>query len=248
MLPVGSTSVVSEASPSPLPPPSLRVARGPLTIAWWVAAALTLTCASGAVRAAEPPPEPAALDYWPRQPGATWIYQNAQGRQSVVRVAGETTLDDRTVTVIERGSAAGPEVFRTYYAVEDGAVLLVATEAPPGKPGAGLQRLSPARLEYPAQLARGQPWEVLPGRAGLMTKSVRGEETVTVPAGTYRAVVVVTNLEQDGVTTEWLAPQVGLVRKVATIPKGAHSTWELVRFTTAAAAAAQTTPPRASGQ
>ena len=248
MLPVDSTSVVPEATPSVLPPPSLRVARRPVTVAWWVAAALALTCASSAARAAKPPPGPSALDYWPRQPGMAWLYQDNHGQQRTVRIASQTTLDGQEVTVIEYVGADGAVTSRGYCAVQEGAILLVATEVPPGRPGAGRRQMSPPVLLYPARLAQGQSWNVHAGKSGMTMTTVRGEETVTVPAGTYHAVVVVRTSPGGGTATQWLAPQVGLVRTVVSTGGGTPLTLELVRRTTAEAAAAQTAPPHASGQ
>ena len=190
-----------------------------------------------------------SLDYWPMQPGMAWLYQTAQGQQHVVRVVGQTTLDGQAVTVIERSSAGSTKTFRKYYAVQDGAILVVAVDAPPGQPGAGPRRVSPPMLLYPARLTQGRSWDYNPAQPGMVTMTVRGEETVTVPAGTYHAVVMVTTSTGSGTTTQWLAPQVGAVRTVVSPPdSGTAFALELVRFTVAGETAAPITQPRVIGQ
>ena len=115
----------------------------------WIGVWMAVLLAGVAASAADDPAV-SSLDYWPREPGATWVYANEQGRQQVVvRVVGQERLDDETATVIERGASGAAPVFRSYYVVRDSQVLLVAQQ----KVGEPTHRLPAPMVVWPATSA-----------------------------------------------------------------------------------------------
>ena len=98
---------------------------------------------AGVARAADAAPQQdidAASVYWPQKEGLEWVYADSDGHQWTERVLGPDILDGEPVTVVEsrmQGAAVGA---RSYYAVRDGQVLLIASGAPRSGAGAEPQR------------------------------------------------------------------------------------------------------------
>ena len=183
------------------------------------AVVLTLTCVSGAVRAAEPPTAPAVLDYWPMQPGMTWIYQDDRGHRQVVHVVGRQQLDGESVTVVEQ-TLSGAVLLRFYYVVRDGHVMRVASERVGGPAPSALQRYTPPIIVWSTQLE----------------SDIQRQETIAVPAGTYQCLVVAHRASTGDTQTIWMAPGVGKVRSTVTGADGQQvSSVELMDFVSSSA-------------
>ena len=195
-------------------------------------AVLAIALSLVAVHAAEPPTEPAALDYWPMQPGMTWIYQDDQGRQQVVHVVGTATVDGEQATMIEETTTHDPhQLLHLYYAVRDGQIVWLALERVGGSSGGTLQRQPALVILWPAAVAVGTRWRMSPAFTQSPESVVERQETISVPAGTYQCLVVVTTMDTGKTSTTWMTPGIGKVRTVTTDSKGRQaSSVELRRF------------------
>ena len=182
-------------------------------------------CAGQMLEAAE------SLEYWPHAAGTAWVYHDSQSdsRQDM-RVVEPQVLDGESVTVLER-RADGRVITRAYFAVRAGRILEVAEENPGhGAAYASLQRLTPPSVVLPQAVAVGARWGMTDDSKATDTV-VERQEQITVPAGTYTALVLVSTAPTGRVTTQWLAPRVGIVRTVTEWPKtGRRRVTELVRF------------------
>jgi hypothetical protein len=185
-------------------------------------------------------------DYFPLRPGWTWEYRVATDIQSVGKQVSKTLVNDRPRTELD-GKRVVPRIAQDgrvyYYAALAEGVALVATRedrlispAPPGE----------YVLKYP--LEKGATWQVASRthllRRQVFTRGVRNviidtpidltytvealDDTVTVPAGTFRRCL---RLHAEGTrkvdlgggigqvvltvtSDEWFAPGVGLVKLV----------------------------------
>ena len=187
-----------------------------------------------------------ALDYWPSATGTTWVYVNEQGQQQVVRVAEPQVLDGEMVTVVERTGFGDAAVTRSFYAVREGQVMQVAVENPEAEVRKDVRRLDPPILVWPAYVAPGVTWQSDHETRRATASAIQREETMVVPTGTYRTLVVLTTTVQGRTVTKWFAPGVGVVRTVATRADDQRvSTIELRRFIPPAGA--ETPAPAARG-
>jgi hypothetical protein len=171
-------------------------------------------CALFAVSAgsAPKPKPPSVPDYFPTRLGTTWVYEQDGGEtvRTVSAVEARAGATIATLTVTGRGEwservAVSPAgVFRT---------ALAGTAIDPPL----------CLLQYPA--TAGVPWDAVePTRPGAVAHGGRmtigDEETITVPAGTFRAVPVRweietwdgEELEEPETYTYWYAADVGLVQ------------------------------------
>jgi hypothetical protein len=182
--------------------------------------------------------------YWPVGVGYTWVYDTDLGSSGhstvtnkisrVVSVSGGQRV---SMKILETDSRVPLTV--TYVFHNDGSITVPATEF--GSEGA---RLVSGRIVWPsaAQLASGQPYHSVLvfkiASSGLNAKvtghvTVRGDgsQTVTVPAGTYHAQVVLETMREkfDGVAIStrqktWIVNGIGPVKSELLGDRGALST------------------------
>jgi hypothetical protein len=182
---------------------------------------------SAAAARAGRPGQPA---YFPAAPGDTWVYADfLSGRAAgtaQARVAAVTRVPGgRKATLVLRTGAAARDAVYVFH--DDGTISVPVTQF-----AAEGITLASGSVTWPdaAQLAAGQArtgrlvfavriagkWVRVPAR---VTVRGMGTQTVTVPAGTYRAQLVGERLSMvlDGVTLAftldtWVAPGVGPVK------------------------------------
>jgi hypothetical protein len=178
----------------------------------------TLLFLQGVVAAKSKPKsksEPAA-DYFPLQTGYSWTYRNTEeGGYSLKVIREETREGAATGYVVEITS--GVKILKTY-SKTPGWVLCHSETYPEHE---ALQAAyEPPRQEMPNPLAIGQKWEWSgkdPTQVDRHESSrVVGTETVSVAAGKFRAMKVVTEMTGGGAAaktrTNWYADGVGLVK------------------------------------
>ncbi|GAA5511749.1 hypothetical protein Dcar01_00462 [Deinococcus carri] len=161
--------------------------------------ALLLLLASSALSAPAP-------DYYPRQPGTTWSYSSGETQV----IAAPTTV--RGVPVVPVGHQYGGQTY-TQDLLEyrpDGSVWLRGVKA-----GDRLTwYAAPLNVYPPGPLRPGQRWQS--GGGTLKSSSqVVGSEPVRVPAGTFNALVIRTDLMVGGRQSTQLTsfvPGIGVVR------------------------------------
>jgi hypothetical protein len=160
------------------------------------------------------PPKPAA-DYFPLRVGDSWTYRNTEeGGYTLKVVSEEPQAGGPSRFVVELSSAV--KILNTF-SKADGWVLLHAERYPEHE---GLE----AKYEPPKQylanpLAVGLKWE-WSGKDPTQVErgeknTVAGVETVTVPAGKFRAMKVVSTVSGGAIPmtrTNWYADGVGLVK------------------------------------
>jgi hypothetical protein len=172
-------------------------------------AALALAVPLAAVAAGPVAPPPREVThYFPTSVGARWVCQEGDDTPETFIVTGVENKDgvwvvavarmkaDGTVAPEEKLEVSGKGVFRVEY-------LGIAVASP-----VCLLRL-PARP--------GDTWECKLVSRTRVSRTVRGVEKVEVPAGTFEAVVVDSEVTYgDGSTaraTSWYAPGVGRVKQ-----------------------------------
>jgi hypothetical protein len=181
-------------------------------IVFGIAALLFLQGAS----AAKPKPksEPVA-DYFPLRVGDSWTYRNTEEGGYTLKVLSEEPQEGGTVRyVVELLSAVK---IHNVYSKANGWVLFHAESYPEHE---GLQATyDPPKQLLPNPLVPGQKWEWTgkdPTQVEHHESSrVVGLETITVPAGKFRAMKVVSEITGASVPltrTSWYADGVGLVK------------------------------------
>ena len=191
----------------------------------WVGVWMAVIVAGVAASAADAP-SVSSLDYWPMAPGTTWVYADGQGRQRVVRVVDQERLDDERVTVVEHTVSGDAAPAWLYYAVRDGQVLLIAQR----EMGKVQRRLRVPLVFWPATVALGTRWRLVPANDRSPERVIVRREQVSVPAGTYEALVIFSYAKTGITTTQWRAAGVGVLREVTQRPDGSRQTMELLRF------------------
>ena len=100
--------------------------------------------------------------------------------------------------------------------------------------GAQKTKFAPAFLELPNVVELGKAWSwrgELSQSLNVEIRSVyRGEETVTVPAGTFEAVKIVRQVASEVTFTHWYARDVGPIKVLSERPMHSSS-MELVAYT-----------------
>ena len=154
-------------------------------------------------------------DYFPLQVGYSWTYRNNEEGGYTLKVLSEEPQEGAPVRyAIEL--AAGVKIIRTYSKAE-GWVLFHAERYPEHE---GLKMTyEPPRQYLPNPLTTGQKWEWT-GKDTTQAEyressRVIGPETVTVAAGKFRAMKVVSEITGGNAhktRTNWYADGVGLVK------------------------------------
>lgn len=178
-----------------------------------------------------------APSLFPLVTGAVWTRKTDEGTESATKVVGPKTVGTVRCIVTERKAVErGRErIDRTCYQVTAAEVLVIEWTSPRG----GLQVSTPPRPVMKLPPRAGQAWSWSPADSAFelkITSKWIGEETIKVPAGTYRAwkLQTVTTGEDSEITAyTWYAPGVGAVRSERKGFRGDRqiSGWsELVRY------------------
>jgi hypothetical protein len=164
--------------------------------------------------AGKPKSKPSA-DYFPLRVGDSWTYRNTEEGGYTLKVLSEEPHEGGTVRFIVE-LLSGVKVDKTYSKAK-GWVLFHAQVYPEHE---GLQATyDPPKQLLPNPLVVGQKWE-WSGKDPTQlehreSNRVVGVETVTVPAGKFRAMKVVseiTGASAQLTRTSWYAEGVGLVK------------------------------------
>lgn len=204
-----------------------------------IRSALVLTCAllalvvSAQAQRTRRPQAATGGDYYPLRVGDSWKYRMVEeNAEFTVKVLSEEKQADGTVLyMVEKLS--GVKV-NQWYSKPSGWVLL-NREAYPEHEGLGIKH-EPAKQFLKNPLTAGARWNWSGKSTTLMdmteSNRVLGPDTVKVPAGTFRAMKVVTRVSEGPGTatkTYWYADGVGLV-KYMTESGPIKYTWELVDY------------------
>jgi hypothetical protein len=154
-------------------------------------------------------------DYFPLRVGDTWTYRNSESGGYTWKVLSEEPRDGVTVRYIVE-VLSGVKILNTF-SKSKGWVLFHAESYPEHE---GLQATyEPPKQYLPNPLAVGQKWQWTgkdPTQVERHENSrVVGIETVTVPAGKFRAMKVVSEINNGGglmTKSSWYASGVGLVK------------------------------------
>ena len=165
--------------------------------------------------AKKPKPAKHAVDYFPLRVGDSWTYRNNEAGGYTLKVVSEEPLaGNPSRFVVELLS--GVKIIYTFSKVE-GWVLFHSENYPEHE---GLQATyDPPKQYLPDPLVVGREWRWSgkdPTQVEHQESSrVVGVEEVTVPAGKFRAMKVVTEMTGGGAAktrTDWYADGVGLVK------------------------------------
>ncbi len=174
-------------------------------------------------------------DYFPLRVGDTWKYRSttADGKQSEfsIKVLNEEKENGNTLYVVETVSTFQP--IHDWYSKPSGWVLMHRQEYV--KAG-NKAEYDPTKQFLKNPLTSGDSWHWKgKGMMGLEideSNDVSGPETVSVPAGKFEAMEVMTKVVQGGAPvtkTYWYAPGVGLVKSM-TDTGSVKSTTELLEY------------------
>jgi hypothetical protein len=172
-------------------------------------------------------------DYFPLNVGDSWKYRSttADGKQSdfTIKVLNEAKENGNTLYLVETVSTFQP--IHDWYSKPSGWVLMHRQEYVKAGQKAEYQ---PTKQFLKNPLTNGDSWTWKgKGMMGLEideSNEVSGPEAVTVPAGKFAAMKVMTKVVQGGAPvtkTYWYAPGVGLVKSM-TDTGAVKSTTELL--------------------
>lgn len=172
-------------------------------------------------------------DYFPLRVGDSWKYRSttADGKQSefTVKVLSEEKEGGNTLSLVETVSTFQP--IHDWYSKPSGWVLMHRQEYVKTGQKAEYQ---PTKQFLKNPLTSGDSWSWKgKGMMGLEideSNQVSGPEAVTVPAGSFNAMKVLTKVVQGGAPvtkTYWYAPGVGMVKSM-TDTGAVKSTTELI--------------------
>jgi hypothetical protein len=170
---------------------------------------------AGSAAAKKPDPAKPARDYFPLRVGDTWTYRNSEEGEYTLKVLSEEPRGSEPVRYTVE-LVSGVKILNTYSKVP-GWVLLHGQRYVEHE---GLEAKYEPALQYLANpLVAGQKWESVgkdPTQVEYRESSrVIGSENVTVAAGKFRAMKVVTEITGGGASktrTNWYADGVGLVK------------------------------------
>ena len=165
--------------------------------------------------AKKPKPIKPAADYFPLRVGDSWTYRNSESGGYTFKVLSEEPQPDHpTRYVVELNS--GVKIIHTF-SKTDGWVLFHSEKYPEHE---GLEATyDPPKQHLPNPLVVGREWKWSgkdPTQVEYQESSrVVAVEQVTVPAGKFRAMKVVTEISSGRASktkTNWYADGVGLVK------------------------------------
>ena len=163
----------------------------------------------------KPNPTKSSADYFPLRVGDSWTYRNTEEGGYTLKVVSEEPQEGAPARfVVELSSEV--KILHTF-SKKDGWVLLHFERYPEHE---GLEaKYEPPKQYLPNPMTAGQKWEwsgADPTQARFTEKStVAGIEEVTVPAGKFRAMKIITVVSGGSVPktqTLWYADGVGLVK------------------------------------
>ena len=175
----------------------------------------------------------AARDYFPLRVGDSWKYRMTEGdtEYTVKVLSAEKQADGTTLYLLEKQAGV---VIRDWYSKTNGWVLM-HREAYAGQEGLDI-KYEPPKQYLKNPLVAGEKWN-WKGKSITQTdveehNEVIGIEVVKVPAGTFRAMKIVSrgsNGEAIIQKTYWYADGVGLVKSTS---EGGQlkNGWELVDY------------------
>ena len=154
-------------------------------------------------------------DYFPLRVGDSWTYRNTEAGGYTWKVLNEEQHEGEAVRYIVE-VLSGAKILNTF-SKTDGWVLFHQESYPEHE---GLQATyDPPKQYLPNPLVVGQKWESSGKDPTQMehreSSRVVGVETVTVPAGKFRAMKVVSEIANGGALmtkTSWYADGVGLIK------------------------------------
>jgi hypothetical protein len=173
------------------------------------------TFAFGSAEAAKPKPAKVDADYFPLRVGDSWTYRNTEEGGYTLKVLSEEPQEGGPVRyVVEFRSGV---IIQNTFSRAGGWVLFHAESYPEHE---GLKATyEPPKQYLPNPLVAGQKWEWSgkdPTQMDHHEKSrVIGFENITVAAGKFRAMKVVTEVSGGAIPmtrTSWYADGVGLVK------------------------------------
>jgi hypothetical protein len=158
---------------------------------------------------------PAAADYFPLRAGDSWTYRHSEGSEFTIKVLKDEKQPDGTLRhLVELQSGA-----RIHYSYSKpaGWVLLHRTDYLEQE---GLKKdYKPAKQYLRNPLTVGASWnwagQDVTGVDASESSQVVGLEWVTVPAGRFHAMKIVSQVSSGGAPvtkTYWYAPGVGCVK------------------------------------
>jgi hypothetical protein len=193
--------------------------------------ALTILLAS--ISAAAEKVKPVAADYFPLRVGDSWTYRNTSGdgEYSLRVLSEEEQPDGSTRYLVEMLSGVK---IHSWFSKNSGWVLMHGERYPEHE---GLEvKYEPAKQYLQNPLVAGSKWG-WKGKDYTQTErsennQVVGFEKVTVPAGKFRAMKVVSQIEGAGAPmtkTCWYADGVGLVKSTTEAGQVKYG-WELTNY------------------
>jgi hypothetical protein len=191
-------------------PPMARLG----TVVTITVAILSLTSEAGARKPKATPP---AGDYFPLRVGESWTYRNSEEGGYTLKVLSEEPHEGEPVRYVVE-LLSGVKIHHVYSKPEGWVLFHRETYVE----HEGLKAdYEPPRKYLPNPLVAGQKWEWTgkdPTQVEFHESSrVAGLEDVTVPAGKFRAMKVVTEIAGGSapkIRTNWYAAGVGLVKTV----------------------------------
>ena len=157
-----------------------------------------------------------APSLFPLVTGAVWVRKSEDGVEATTRVVGPKTVGTTRCIATERKAVErGRErIDRTCFNVTSSEVIVIEITTIRGE----LAVLNPPRPAIKLPPRVGQTWSWSPADSAFelkITSKWTGEETIKVPAGTYKAwkLQTTTTGEDSEITSyTWYAPGVGVVR------------------------------------
>jgi len=165
--------------------------------------------------------------YFPLKPGNQWIYKMTLSDNSVAsRLVGVSTPSDgksRLMIIINKDPYA--EIHYSYIERKLYRVKQITAF--------GIKNIEPMEMVLPAELKTGMSWSwEAADKSEKETSKVLGVEKVTVPAGTFEAVVVQCDNTLNGEACQektWFVKDIGYVKDVQ-VGSGNNITTELVDY------------------
>ena len=183
---------------------------------WLVVTFSVVACVfASAASSKKPKPKKVAADYFPLRVGDSWTYRNSEEGGYTLKVLSEEPQSGGPARYVVE-LLSGVRILHVYSKAE-GWVLFHSENYSEHE---GLQATyDPPRQYLPNPLVVGQKWEWTgkdPTQVEYRERSnVAAVEKVSVPAGKFRAMKVVTEITGGGASktrTNWYAPDVGLVK------------------------------------
>jgi hypothetical protein len=172
-------------------------------------------------------------DYFPLRVGDSWRYRSDEGEyEFTVKVLSEEKQPDGTIQyLVEKFIGVG---VHTWYSKTRGWVLM-HRDAYPTQEGLDV-KYAPARQFLANPLVVGAKWtwrgKSVMGTDVVEINEIAGVEMVKIPAGTFRAMKIISKVTDGDVAmrkTYWYADGVGLIKSMSEAGATRYG-WELVDY------------------